>query len=312
MVPNYNIQERSALPINSTSSNSLVAANATRNEVEHTIAANQSEPVSGESSRPVPDLPLNADRSSMVHGPASSVKALPKLNTNIKYKTTHSDVWKNVKVVSRGGKVNGKHWHFLNVTPLDNVGDQQIEYVSFRDDVVGWQNLDTPSAIDNESGNVGMNEPQVSNVYFGSHTSNSKFQQAKIDELMKWKDMNTYTEVELGNQKLITTSWVCTEKVKGGVLICKARLVAREFEEDSTNLLTNSPTCSKDSLRLMLIASSTFNWHVRSLDIKSAFLQGMKLKRDVFIEPPVEAKTSGKAWKLEHAVYGLTYAVVNW
>ena len=94
MVPNYNIQERSALPINSTSSNSPVAANSTRNEVEHTIAANQSEPVSGESSRPVPDLPLNADRSSMVHGPASSVKALPKQNTNIKYKTTQSDVWK--------------------------------------------------------------------------------------------------------------------------------------------------------------------------------------------------------------------------
>ena len=107
--------------------------------------------------------------------------------------------------------------------------------------------------------------------------------------------MNTYTEVELGNQKLITTLWVCTEKVKGGVLICKARLVAREFEEDSTNLLTNSPTCSKDSLRLMLIASSTFNWHFRSLDIKSAFLQGMKVKRDVFIKPPVEARTSGKA-----------------
>ena len=48
------------------------------------------------------------------------------------------------------------------------------------------------------------------------------------------------------------------------------------------------------------------------MDIKSAFLQGMKLKRKVFIKPPVEAKANGVVWELIHAVYGLTDASRHW
>ena len=168
--------------------------------------------------------------------------------------------------------MNGKHWHFLNVQPIE--GDEtDIRHVSFRDEVSQWANLNkVTTALD--SGNAANDTLHVSNVYNGSHTTNFKFEQAKLEELQKWKTMNTYEEVPFSNQKLISTSWVCTERIKGGSLVCKARLVARGFEEDSTNLKKDSPTCSKDSLRLMLIIIVTFNWTVRSMDIKSAFYGG--------------------------------------
>jgi hypothetical protein len=42
-----------------------------------------------------------------------------------------------------------------------------------------------------------------------------------------------------------------------------------------------------------------------SADIKSAFLQGKSLERDVFVIPPVEAKQKGNLWLLQKAAYGL-------
>ena len=120
--------------------------------------------------------------------------------------------------------------------------------------------------------------------------------------------MNVFQEVENTGQALMSTRWICTEKIKGGALTCKARLVARGFEEDSTMLKKESPTCGKDSLRIMLIITMSYGWCIKSLDIKRAFLQGMKLQRDVFIKPPPEAKVHGIVWKLIFAVYGLTDA----
>ena len=146
----------------------------------------------------------------------------------------------------------------MNVKPLDG-NQQEVEHVSFRDEVTQWHNIEETAPSTNEDVAINNNDNSlvISNVYIGTHTSNSKFDQAKLEELKKWKDMKTYEEVDFSNQKLITTSWVCTEKVKGGSLVCKARLVARGFEADSTNFHKDSPTCSKDCLRLMLIISST-------------------------------------------------------
>ena len=50
---------------------------------------------------------------------------------------------------------------------------------------------------------------------------------------------------------------------------------------------------------------------VNSLDIKSAFLQGGRLRRNVYLKPPQEAN-SNKLWKLNKCVYGLTDASRMW
>ena len=201
---------------------------------------------------------------------------------------------------------------FLNVKPIDGLG--VVKYVSFHDDVHEWQPVPhqdptvTIASTMTSDNTADSNETEVISAFLGSHTSNNRFYNAKLQELAKWKEMGTYEEVEFHNQNLISTSWVCTEKLKGGTLTCKARLVARGFEEDSTMLKKESPTCAKDSLRIMLIITMSYCWCIKSLDIKSAFLQGMKLQRDVFIKPPPEAKVHGIIWKLNYAVYGLTDA----
>ena len=58
----------------------------------------------------------------------------------------------------------------------------------------------------------------------------------------------------------------------------KARLVARGFEENCLNKTDKeSSTGSKDSMRTILEARALNDWHIRSIDSKTAFLQGEKL-----------------------------------
>ena len=45
---------------------------------------------------------------------------------------------------------------------------------------------------------------------------------------------------------------------------------------------------------------------MKTTDIKSAFLQGRELRRDVYIKPPKESDTvNGEVWKLKQGLYGL-------
>ena len=52
-------------------------------------------------------------------------------------------------------------------------------------------------------------------------------------------------------------------------------------------------------------------WKIQSIDIKSAFLQGMPLTRNVYLKPPKEAETD-LIWKLNQAVNGLADASRHW
>ena len=231
----------------------------------------------------------------------------------VQYRTSPDSDWEKVEVISRGGKVRGQHWHFLNVKPVDGSNDD-VKHVSFRDEIHEWKCCEDHSSTSHDAfaDESSQTDSGTTSVFYGSHTANSRFFQAKLDELAKWKSMGTYREVAFNNQCLISTTWVCTEKLKNGALVCKARLVARGFEEDSTHLQKESPTCTKDSLRTVLSVIVSNGWVVKSMDIKSAFLQGMKLSRAVFIKPPPEAKAKGVVWELIHAVYGLNDASRHW
>ena len=86
------------------------------------------------------------------------------------------------------------------------------------------------------------------------------------------------------------------EKLCNGSKVTKPRLVARGSEEESLNTLTtDSPTCLKESLRLIMAISSAYNWVSHSLDIKAAFLQGNSIERGAFLKPPLEADAKGIA-----------------
>ena len=48
---------------------------------------------------------------------------------------------------------------------------------------------------------------------------------------------------------------------------------------------------------------------MKTTDIKSAFLQGKRLERDVYLTPPKEAHVKeNNIWKLKHCLYGLNDA----
>ena len=122
--------------------------------------------------------------------------------------------------------------------------------------------------------------------------------------------MDVYTEVEDLGQKKISCRWVCTERLKAGKLEAKARLCARGCE-DPEDVPTDSPTCERDNVRLLLSVAATFSWKIHSVDFKSAYLQGEDLDREIYLLPPKEAKTN-KLWRLNKCVYGINDAGKKW
>lgn len=137
-------------------------------------------------------------------------------------------------------------------------------------------------------------------------TKDLSFDEAKTSEIKSWIQNDVFEEVDDNGQKCISTRWVCTLKATENGLIPKARLVARGFEElQVLELQKDSPTCASESLRLLVAVSCQKQWKLHSMDIKSAFLQGLELCRDIFIKPPPEANSTGTLWKLRKCVYGL-------
>ena len=83
--------------------------------------------------------------------------------------------------------------------------------------------------------------------------------------------------MQLITEKFIDLRWVFPEKYINGELNVKARLVAKEFQEYKFGILSDSPTCSKDSMRLVLNIIASPKWLCWSIDIKSAFLQNKNI-----------------------------------
>lgn len=142
--------------------------------------------------------------------------------------------------------------------------------------------------------------------------ADSDVMDAKIDELEKWKKNKVYENVENHGQKALSVRWVVTEKILNGKKKRKARLVARGFEETENDILKDSPTCLKESLRLILTLIVYNNWRCNSIDIKSAFLQGKEIERTVYLKPPKEADNGNSLWKLKKCIYGLVDSSRCW
>ena len=80
---------------------------------------------------------------------------------------------------------------------------------------------------------------------------------------------------------------------------------------DGNTIRKDSPTFGRENLRLILLISNLNGWKINTMDIKSAFLQGKPIERDVYLKPPKKAHTK-KIWKLNTTVYGLGDAPRAW
>ena len=138
--------------------------------------------------------------------------------------------------------------------------------------------------------------------------------EAKENELENWRRNKVYIKVKDTGQKTVSSRWVITEKQISGSAATKtkARIVCRGYEEDSSSFRTDSPTCTKESLRLAVTTIISSGWECKSLDVRAAFLQGFPIEREVYMKPPPDIKESGIVWKLLRCPYGLNDAPRSW
>ena len=125
--------------------------------------------------------------------------------------------------------------------------------------------------------------------------------EVKKVELEKLRSFGVYQKVDDEGQKCISAIWVLWNQ--GDEV--RARIVARGYEEDK-ELNKDSPTVAKSTIRILLTLAASKDWEIQTTDIKSAFVQGKDISRDMSISPPEESDTrKGKIWKLKKTLYGL-------
>ena len=199
----------------------------------------------------------------------------------IKYKV--NDEWETGTIISRAGKSTGKYKTWYNIRDGNNK-ERSVDL-----SVVEWEKIpDTEMNITCASDKVESEEKDIT--------------MAKKNELDKLAQFNTYEEVAEQGQRTLSTRWVITSK-EGKP---KARLVVRGFEEKDLEIPRDSPTVGKGAMRIFLSIAGLEQWTVKTTDIKSAFLQGKELDREIFVKPPKESGTpKPKIWKLKHGLYGL-------
>ena len=135
---------------------------------------------------------------------------------------------------------------------------------------------------------------------------------AKNAEFNNMIENNVFEIVPYDNQNTVSSRWIITEKFKNGVRKIKARLVARGFEEDSSDMRTDSPTCNRESLRLVFVVASINSWKMQSIDISAAFLQGKPIEREIYLRPPQDICSKSEVWHLKRCIYGLNDAPRSW
>ena len=87
--------------------------------------------------------------------------------------------------------------------------------------------------------------------------------------------------------------------------------MARGFEEEMAEWEKEAPTCSAETLKFCLTVMKLKKWTCYSLDVKTAYLQGDEIQREVYLKPPSEGDWNG-LWKLNKTVYGLKDAAKAW
>jgi len=92
----------------------------------------------------------------------------------------------------------------------------------------------------------------------------------------------------------------------------KARLVARGFEDpDKDTVDSTSPTAARATLWVLFSALASRGFLPRTIDMRTAFVQGMPLDRlaAVYVQPsPQSGAPVGVVWRLLECAYGLTDA----
>ena len=135
--------------------------------------------------------------------------------------------------------------------------------------------------------------------------------EAMEKEIKNFQNYNAYKEVVDLGQARMSSGWIVTEKCYGDVIGCKARLVVHGNQEGFSDSV-DSPTVSKQTLRLQFTLAAQMGWEIVMADITSAFLQSNTLDREVYVQPPKGTARPGFLWRLLKPMYGLGDASLQW
>ena len=234
--------------------------------------------------------------------PSQTNQSLDSLKSGLKVRYQDWDEYPvhEATILSRAGKAKGANKHFWNTTRSD--GSNHV--VDFSK-VHNWEICETLNVSVTENETEFIVDPVL-------HVTNkSREMEAKHTELEQWKSMGVYREIPDEGQECISLRWVLKDKVNNeGTTFCKARLCVRGFEEEQ-DFRKDSPTCSREGIRLFLAVTATNKWELHSIDVKGAFLQGKEIERQVIVRPPREAETDN-LWVLIKCAYGLADAPRSW
>ena len=230
--------------------------------------------------------------------PRSSDLETIKKGTIVQFRGKDSDDdWYECEIVNRAGRATGKYPHAWNIKR-----DGLLENIDFQRDVSDFRVINKQQPTSSED------IIDLCETYTATH--NHEVLSAKEKELQNWKSEEVYVEVPNDGQPTMSTTWVVKPKIVDGKYTLKARLCARGFEEEQF-FRTDSPTCSREGVRITLATIASNGWTLRSMDVKTAFLQGNRIQRTVYLKPPKEANTKN-LWLLQKCVYGLSDASRQW
>ena len=264
--------------------------------IEPTEATVQSQISSEQETTPSPSSSVTAgtndDPVSQISDRTTSSVSLPTIGSKVKYiaKDDDTNEVRTAHVISRAGKASGGNRFWFNVKDDQELHPKSMNFKSLKH----WEQC-----------------PEE--VLLTSALDSVDVLHAKQKEIENLQEHNVYEEVVDQGQPYINVTWVLSEKVKDGKKITKARLVAKGFEEEwKIGQRKDSPTCLKENLRLILSLAAMYCWKIYCLDIRSAFLQGKDIERELFLKPPVEAGLENVLWLLKKTIYGLMDAGRKW
>ena len=238
-------------------------------------------------------------------GRIRATRKYPKAGDHIQIK--EGEDWQSAEVLGRGGKASSKlNYDYFNLRKED---EQQS---GVHLDKTEWR---FNNAARNQLGGVQEEEEDVEEANIAlipvKEHGRQECVEAKQKELQAFEDFGVYTEVEDQGQERLSSRWILTDKSTPQEVKIKARLVCRGFEE-TVEVQADSPTGSKETLHMLLCIAATKGWKIKSGDVKNAYLQGEKLDREVFMEPPIEKRKDNTIWKLQKSVYGMNDAGRRW
>ena len=196
--------------------------------------------------------------------------------SSISYRTNHDGEW--IYAESKARKVKTNNWHYMNIKQNSSENGMCVSLKGAE-----WKIEDQQTAEE---------------IYFGTNG-------LRLKSLTRYKSGRRLSKKLMiqGNQEYHAGGYVLKK--------LKARLCARGYEEVNKQVKRDSPTCQKESLRLLLCIMSAQHWTLHSMDIKSAYLHGVPLDRELYMTPPKEENTE-KIWLLKKCTYGLSDVSRHW